>query len=230
MTSRPITTLFLLVSADGKISTGDTDAMDFDRDLPKIKGVKEGLAQYYAIERTTDFFSLNSGRVMAKVGVNRKTWEGKPLPVSFIIIDNKPHLTKKGLEYFAKKSKRLFVVTTNKSHLALRAKYPNLHVLLYSKKIDLKDMMARMKRDYGAKRITIQTGGTLNAEFIRRGLVDRISFVIAPVLVGGKSTATAMDGESLRRTSELFKLKALKLRKVKKLKHSYLHLQYDVIN
>ena len=68
---RPVTTLFLLVSADGKISTGSTDALDFDRDLPRIPGVREGLPQYYEIEQTTDLWSMNSGRVQAKMGVNQ---------------------------------------------------------------------------------------------------------------------------------------------------------------
>jgi 2,5-diamino-6-(ribosylamino)-4(3H)-pyrimidinone 5'-phosphate reductase len=40
---RPKTTLFMLMSIDGKISTGDTDALDVDRDLPGIAGVREGL-------------------------------------------------------------------------------------------------------------------------------------------------------------------------------------------
>lgn len=48
---RPITTLFMLVSVDGKISTGATDDLDVDRDFPKIVGVQEGLHQYYEIER-----------------------------------------------------------------------------------------------------------------------------------------------------------------------------------
>ena len=34
MNNRPITTLFLLTSVDGKISTGATDEMDVDRDFP----------------------------------------------------------------------------------------------------------------------------------------------------------------------------------------------------
>ena len=42
---RPVTTLFMLMSVDGKISTGSTDEMDMDRDFPKISGVKEGLHQ-----------------------------------------------------------------------------------------------------------------------------------------------------------------------------------------
>ncbi len=41
--TRPMTTLFLLMSLDGKISTGVDDIRDFDKDLPKIYGVREGL-------------------------------------------------------------------------------------------------------------------------------------------------------------------------------------------
>ena len=67
---RPITTLFMLSSVDGKISTGATDELDVDKDYPKIDGVKEGLYQYYDIEQTTDLWSLNSGKVQAKIGVN----------------------------------------------------------------------------------------------------------------------------------------------------------------
>ena len=47
---RPVTTLFMLMSVDGKISTGSTDEMDVDKDFPKIDGVKEGLHQYYEID------------------------------------------------------------------------------------------------------------------------------------------------------------------------------------
>lgn len=57
---KPITTLFMLMSVDGKISTGTVDELDVDRDFPRINGVKEGLYQYYEIEKTTDLWSLNS--------------------------------------------------------------------------------------------------------------------------------------------------------------------------
>ena len=94
---RPITTLFMLSSVDGKISTGATDELDVDRDFPKIKGVAEGLHQYYEIEQTTDLWSLNSGRVQAKMGVNEKDFPEKS-PVSFVLVDN-THLMRHGVEY-----------------------------------------------------------------------------------------------------------------------------------
>jgi 2,5-diamino-6-(ribosylamino)-4(3H)-pyrimidinone 5'-phosphate reductase len=81
--NKPITTLFLLMSVDGKISTGDIDDMDIDKDFPNIVGVKEGLKQYYDIEQQTDLFSLNSGRVLAKVVVNSKTDTPEKTPVTF---------------------------------------------------------------------------------------------------------------------------------------------------
>ena len=57
---KPITTLFMLMSVDGKISTGAVDELDVDREFPRINGKKEGVYQYYEIEKTTDLWSLNS--------------------------------------------------------------------------------------------------------------------------------------------------------------------------
>src|SRR5699024_3216249 len=86
---RPITTLFMLESLDGKISSGNTDELDADKDWCEIDGVKEGLHQYYEIESTTDYFSLNTGRVMSKIGVNdRKEYHNK-IEVKLVIIYNK---------------------------------------------------------------------------------------------------------------------------------------------
>ena len=84
---RPVTTLFLLMSVDGKISTGASDELDVDRDFPLIPGVREGLHQYYEIEQTTDLWSLNSGRVQAKIGVNEREMPEKTA-VSFVVVDN----------------------------------------------------------------------------------------------------------------------------------------------
>ncbi len=53
---RPIITLFMLESLDGKISSGSNDNLDADRDFCRIDGVKDGLHQYYELEQDTDFF------------------------------------------------------------------------------------------------------------------------------------------------------------------------------
>ena len=58
--NRTFNTLFMICSLDGKISTGETDERDVDKDFPKIKGVKEGLKQYYQLECRTDINSFNT--------------------------------------------------------------------------------------------------------------------------------------------------------------------------
>ena len=92
------------------------------------------------------------------------------------------------------------------------------------------DLFRKLKQDFGVKRMTIQTGGTLNAVFLREKLIDKLSIVVAPTLIGGKDTPSLIDGKSLSSIHELPNLKALKLISVKKLNDSYLHLKYDVIN
>lgn len=226
MEQRPITTLFMLMSADGKISTGQTDAMDMDADLPRISGVKEGLHQYYEIEQTTDLWALNSGRVQAKIGVNEKAFP-KKTPVSFVVIDNK-HLTEHGVRYFCALSKAFVLVTVNGHHPAFSVRESNLHIIL-QESLNLRKLLETLKSDYKCERITIQTGGTLNACFLREKLFDYLDIVVAPVLIGGKNTATLIDGESLTSFEEINKLGILQLEQCAPLDDSYVRLKYRVV-
>ena len=224
--NRPVTTLFMLMSVDGKISTGATDDLDVDRDFPHIPGVSEGLHQYYEIEQTTDLWSLNSGRVQAKLGVNTKDMPDKT-PVSFVIIDNH-HLNENGIEYFCALSKKFVLITSNAKHPAFNIAEDNLHIIL-QKELSLKNALMRLKSEHGCERITIQTGGTLNGLFLREKLFDYVDIVVAPVLIGGKDTATLIDGDSLLSQSDLSKLGILKLKECVVLENSYLRLRYEVI-
>ena len=226
MSDRPVTTLYMLTSVDGKISTGASDDLDVDKDFPGIDGLKEGLHQYYEIEQTTDLWSFNTGRVQEKMGVNEKPYPDKT-PVSFVILDNS-HLTEHGVRYFCAKSKEFVLITSNKKHPAYDVEEPNLHIL-YQEKTDLKEALSTLKKQYGCERLTIQSGGTVNGLFLREKLFDYIDLVVAPVLIGGKDTSSLIDGVSLKNESELSGLGVLKLEECQILNDSYLRLRYKVI-
>lgn len=213
----------MLMSVDGKISTGTTDDFDADKDFPKITGIKEGLHQYYEIEQTTDLWSLNSGSVQKKMGVNTKEMPNKT-PVSFVLIDKTEH----GVRYFCALSKEFVLVTFNTNHPAFQVNEGNIHII-YQSELSLTDLLATLKSEYGCQRITIQTGGTLNGLFLREKLFDYIDLVVAPVLVGGKDTSTLIDGKSLLLDSELSQLGVLKLQECMVLEDSYLRFRYKVI-
>lgn len=229
---RLYTTLFLLTSVDGKISTGDTDIMDVDKDYSEIAGIKEGLKQYYDIQQQTDLCSLITGKVLEKIGINKKTDEPIKTPLTFIVVDNIPHLNEGGVVYLAKQLTRLIIVTNNKSHPAFLVKndYLNIEVIFYNDKIDFNDLFEILRKDYGIERVTVQSGGTLNSLLIREGLIDRVLLVVAPALIGGSNTATLMDGDSLHTPSDIFKIKTLELIQAKSLEDSYLLLEYKVNN
>ena len=230
-TKRTYNTLFLLQSLDGKISTGIGDKMDFDKDLTKIKGLSEGLQQYYDLEQKTDLCSLNSGKVQAKIGVNQRSLiQVLRLPVSFVVIDNEPHLNEHGCEYFALRSDKFIVVTTNENHPALKVaeKYDNVFILKYKVSIDFKNMFCKLYHDLEIPVITIQTGGELNAQFARLGLIDEVCLVVAPALIGGRDTPSLLGGDSLESIDQLNLIQTLELIEVKVLENSYLHLKYKV--
>ena len=124
---RPITTLFMIMSVDGKISPGASDELDIDKDFPEIEGLKEGLPQYYAIEQTTDLWSFNTGRVQEKIGVNESDFPEKT-PVSFVLLDNS-HLSAHGVEFFCRKSNEFVLITSNKDHPAYSVNSNNLHII-----------------------------------------------------------------------------------------------------
>lgn len=223
---RTFNTLFVISSVDGKISTGDVDGRDFDKDFPKINGLKEGLRQYYELEKRTDIHSFNTGRVMSKIGVNTDNCPINCPNVGFIIADNH-HLNKNGLLNLIDRTKKIYIATSNKKHPAFNLK-DRLEVLYYPKKIDFQNLFKKLRQKFGVKRVTIQSGGTMNSILMRNGLIDRVSLVIAPAIIGGKNTSSLVDGKSLRYETDLKQIKTLKLIRCEKLKKNYLHLVYSV--
>lgn len=224
--NRPITTLFMLMSVDGKISTGASDQLDVDQDFPKIDGVKEGLHQYYEFEQMTDLWSFNTGRVQQKLGVNEKDFPAKS-PVSFVILDNH-HLTAQGVRYLCAWSKTFVLITQNPAHPAFSVTEDNLHIIRQDS-LNLSDAWKILEEDYGCKRLTIQSGGTLNGLLLRNKLIDYVDIVVAPILIGGKDTSTLIDGNSITSIEDLDALGVLQLEKCEVLEDSYIRLRYKAV-
>ena len=120
------------------------------------------------------------------------------------------------------------LITSNKNHPAFSVSADNLHVI-YQENPSLTDALERLYSDLGCERLTVQSGGTLNAAFLREGLIDYVDIVMAPIMIGGKDTATVVDGESLTERDELSRLSAMRLIGCEALSDSYVRLRYEVI-
>ena len=73
--------------------------------------------------------------------------------------------------------------------------------------VDLGEALATLERAYGARRVLVDSGGTLNGALFRAGLVDEVSLLVHPRLVGGPQNASMFrpgqptDGVALRLTA-----------------------------
>jgi len=212
------------MSIDGKISTG-IQGRDIDTDSKYITSLKEGRYQYEDLEQQTDLVSFNTGKVMAKVGWNEEKEDINKIPVEFVIVDSKPHLTELGVNNLLQHVKKLYLVTNNPNHPALKVDSLSLEVLSFEQAIDFKRLFTELKEN-GVERVTIQSGGTMNNELIRADLIDELSLVIAPIMVGGERTPTLQDGLSVGVIEELGLIKEFEIIDVKVLEKSFLHIRY----
>lgn len=96
--------------------------------------------------------------------------------------------------------------------------------------LNLTDALRSLEVDYGCKRLTIQSGGTVNGLFLRNKLIDYVDVVVAPILVGGKDTTSLIDGNSITSFDELNLLGVLQLQECEVLEHSYIRIRYKVVD
>jgi 2,5-diamino-6-(ribosylamino)-4(3H)-pyrimidinone 5'-phosphate reductase len=54
-------------------------------------------------------------------------------------------------------------------------------------RVDLRQALETLYAEYGIRTLRVDSGGALNGALLRAGLVDEVSLLIAPVMVGGES-------------------------------------------
>lgn len=93
------------------------------------------------------------------------------------------------------------------------------------RELDLAVALEKLRSIFGVRRARVDGGGTVNGSFLRAGLVDEISHVVAPVADGSLKTPTMFDvepGETGRRA------RTLTLQSVKRLPGGALWVRYRV--
>lgn len=198
--TRPYNTLFLLMSLDGKISTGVGDIMDFDRDLP---AVCPDLSAYYNAEKETDEWSAISGNIAMKLGAGSGQYIKGFHNCGHVLFDCS-RLTTEAVNHIADNCQGVIFVTDFRYH-SYGHFSSNVRIYNPGDIMDLPQVMQGLY-DMGVSCMTVQTGSTLNNALLRAGLIDRVDIFIAPVIVGGKDTHTLADGESLIHPCQIMSL------------------------
>lgn len=80
-------------------------------------------------------------------------------------------------------------------------------------RIDIRWLMERLGEE-GITSVLIEGGSSLNSHALEDGVVDKVMFFIAPKIIGGKESYSAVGGRTYRRLEEAYKLKDVRIKKV----------------
>jgi len=79
--------------------------------------------------------------------------------------------------------------------------------------VDLRALMKKLAAA-GVNRVLVEAGGTLAAGALEAGLVDRVYFFIAPMLIGGAEAMTPVEGKGVKRLAGAWRLGSVRMRRV----------------
>jgi len=79
--------------------------------------------------------------------------------------------------------------------------------------IDLDDL-ARRLGEMGITSLMIEGGSSLNSRALDSGIVDKVIFFVAPMLIGGRESYPAVGGKTFRRLEEAYALRDVKVRRL----------------
>lgn len=84
--------------------------------------------------------------------------------------------------------------------IPLKGSYPDLDIMLVK------------LGEAGIDGILVEGGGTLNASFLKQGMVNRIYAYIAPKIVGGKEAKSPVEGSGILKMSDALRLSETKIK------------------
>jgi 2,5-diamino-6-(ribosylamino)-4(3H)-pyrimidinone 5'-phosphate reductase len=100
------------------------------------------------------------------------------------------------------------------------------HIIAGEDHVDLRAALEELNSRFGVNLVRVDSGGTLNGVLLRLGLVDEISVLLAPSLVGGTTPRSLFRAPDLTSKEGVIDLK---LSHVEKLKNDIIWLRYEVI-
>jgi riboflavin biosynthesis pyrimidine reductase len=221
-------TLFMISSVDGKITTKPGSNPDYD--WPKIN--PHYMEIYYGEMLSMDVegvvMSAHSFVKFMNLNIEAPKEWNKQVGVSIIVVDSRGLLNEVGMNNLKMRYKRVIVFISEETHSNYKELLQNINIEFYQtcgEKVNYKEMFKKLE-ELGYKKISIESGGTLNSYILRAGVVDEIHIITVPILIGGLGTPSIMDGKQIVDWKEIIPLKLLG---IDKLKYGFIKSRYIVL-
>lgn len=219
---RPETTLVLAASVDGRLTGSDSSDLDADKHWKLKEGVRGYLQQAYDLSGEKGVYNLVVGRSLAQTGINSRT--NKPIRenLRLIVLDHLRDLTPQGITYLASCVQNLIIICGVSHPITTEKHLPrNVSIIKQSRFNRKRALEELFKRK--VNKITIQSSGRLNARWLNDGLIDYLTIIVYPLMVG-------TSGTPILENFEISTVRPLRLIEAKPFNFNYIAMNYQVIN
>jgi 2,5-diamino-6-(ribosylamino)-4(3H)-pyrimidinone 5'-phosphate reductase len=213
MRNKPHVGINMAMSADGKVSTHRRETFSlgspWDRYLMDILRAKADAVVIGARTLSLDGWAI---RVRNGAVRDRRIRQSRtPHPLN-VVVSTGLHIPARA-EFFSCPDTEKLVITTRRAPKTRVVRFRRIAevVVLPAKRIRPRDVL-EVLADRGVRRILVEGGGTLNFSFLRDCLVDEVFLTVTPVIVGGDTAPTPVDGRGFLKDS-LVRLKLVSSRR-----------------
>lgn len=212
-TGKPLITLKVALSMDGKVATPLGEAR-------WISG-EESRKYVHKLRQNADAIMVGIGTVLEDdplLTVRLPSFK-KPRQPWRVIVDSSLRLPLGSQIVRTAKNYPTLVATTNSAPLDQIKKLEKAHVevLIAAKdrqgRVSLNALMEELAKR-GILSVLLEGGPTLNASALQEKLIDRLLFFIAPKLIGGEKAPGAIGGKGISRLKDAIPVKNLRVRKL----------------
>jgi 2,5-diamino-6-(ribosylamino)-4(3H)-pyrimidinone 5'-phosphate reductase len=99
--------------------------------------------------------------------------------------------------------------STPKEHIELLEREGVGHIIAGEERVDLLAALEELYSRYGVRAVRVDSGGKLSGALLRQKLVDEVSVLILPVLVGGTSPRSIFTAEDLEGREKVIDLELI---------------------
>jgi diaminohydroxyphosphoribosylaminopyrimidine deaminase/5-amino-6-(5-phosphoribosylamino)uracil reductase len=203
-TGRPFVHLKLAVSLDGKIATRSGDSR-------WIAG-EEARARAHELRHRYDAILVGSGTVLADDPLlTDRSGRPRRRPLVRVILDDRLRLPADYQLSQTAHEAPVILFTSSDTQSAVALKQLGVEMLrIEGGARDLTAMLSELGRRE-IQSVLIEGGGVVAGALLDAGLVNKVTFFIAPMIIGGANAPTAVAGSGANRIKDAFQLEGIEV-------------------
>lgn len=199
-TGRPFVHLKLAASLDGKIATRTGDSR-------WISG-PESRAQAHQLRHEYDAILVGAGTVVADDPLlTDRSGDTRRLPLVRVVLDETLNLSEKSQLVGTAKETPTLVFASSKADQAKCDAFRKLgvEVCTSANSRDVRSVLKKLGKR-GITSVLVEGGASVAGVLLESALVNKVSFFIAPLLIGGREAPSAITGIGAARLADALKL------------------------